>query len=41
MSYRLMRDELGSATGIDRLVASSGLSIPIFTLIGNNYFSKL
>ena len=33
-SYLLMGDELGSATGIDRLVASSGLSIPIFTLNG-------
>ena len=29
MSYRLMRDELGSATGIDRLLVSSGLSTPI------------
>ena len=33
-----MGDELGSATGIDRLLVSSGLSIPIFALIGNNDF---
>ena len=33
-----MGDELGSATDIDRLLVSSGLSTPIFTLIGNNDF---
>ena len=36
--YLLMGDELGRATDIDRLLASSGLYIPIFTLIGNNSF---
>ena len=36
--FFLMGDELGSATDIDRLllVASSGPSTPIFTLIGND-----
>ena len=32
----LMGDELGSENDIDRLLASSELSTPIFTLIGNN-----
>ena len=38
-SYLLVSDELGSATGIDRLLVSSGLlSTPIFTLIENDDF---
>ena len=37
-----MGDELGSATDIDRLVVSSGLSrTTIFTLIGNDDFLEL
>ena len=38
MIVSLMGDELGSATDIDRLLASSGLSTPIFALIGNDDF---
>ena len=34
----LMVDESGSATDIDCLLVSSGLSAPIFTLIGNDDF---
>ena len=34
LSYLVMGHELGSATDIDRLLVSSGLSTPIFTLIG-------
>ena len=37
-SYLLMSHELGSATDMDRLFVSSGLSKPIFTLIGNDGF---
>ena len=37
-SYLVMGDELGSATGIDRLLVSSGPSTTIFTLIGNDEF---
>ena len=33
-----MGDELGRATVIDRLLVSSGLFTPIFTLIGNDNF---
>ena len=33
-----MGDQLGSSTDIDRLLVSSGLSTPIFTLIGNDDF---
>ena len=36
-----MGDELGSATGIDRLLVSSGLSTPIFTLIKNDDFGAV
>ena len=35
-----MGDELGNATYIVRLLASSALSTPIFTLIGNDYFGS-
>ena len=34
----VMGHELGSATDIDRLLVSSGLSTPIFSLIGNDDF---
>ena len=37
-SHPLMGDELGSAVDIDYLLVSSGLSTPIFTLIGNDDF---
>ena len=36
-----MGDELGSATGIDRLLGSSGLSTPIFALIVNDDFGAV
>ena len=36
--YLVVGDDLGSTTDIDRLLVSSGLSTPIFTLIGNNDF---
>ena len=36
--YLVMGDELGSATDIDRLLVSSGLSTPYFTLIGKDDF---
>ena len=39
-SYLVMGDEMGSATDIDRLLVSSGLYIPIFTLIGNDDFQS-
>ena len=38
LPYILMSGELGSATDIDRHFVSSGLSIPIFILIGNDDF---
>ena len=37
-SYLFLGDKLGRATDIDRLLASSRLSTPFFTLIGNGYF---
>ena len=37
-SYLMAGDKLGSATGIDRLLASSGLPTPIWNLIGNDNF---
>ena len=40
MSYLVIGHELGSATDIDRLLVYSGLSTPIFTLIGNDDFSS-
>ena len=33
-----MGDKPGSATDIDRLLVSSGLYTPIFTLIGSDHF---
>ena len=36
-----MGDESGSATDIDRLLVFSGLSTPIFALIGNDHILEL
>ena len=37
-SYLMMGHELGSATDINRLLVSSALSTPIFTLLGKDDF---
>ena len=39
-AYRLMGDEMGNATYIDRLLVTWVISTPIFTLIGNDSFSS-
>ena len=36
-----MGDELSNATYTDRLIVSSALSAPNFTLAGNDYFFEL
>ena len=36
-----MCNELRSGTDIDRLLVCSGLSTPIFALIGNDYFGAV